>query len=44
MISFFFFLLLRLFDWLVTFINHQIKVEYFDHNIGMIKANKYLTA
>ncbi|KAK3762270.1 hypothetical protein RRG08_005535 [Elysia crispata] len=26
----------KLFDWLVTFINHQIKVEYFDHNIGLL--------
>ncbi|RUS82402.1 hypothetical protein EGW08_009854 [Elysia chlorotica] len=26
----------RLFDWLVAFINHQIKVESFDHSIGLL--------
>ncbi|GFR81686.1 unconventional myosin-XIX [Elysia marginata] len=26
----------KLFDWLVTFINHQIKVDKFDHNIGLL--------
>ncbi|GFO26155.1 unconventional myosin-xix [Plakobranchus ocellatus] len=25
-----------LFDWLVNFINHQIRVEHFDHSIGLL--------
>jgi len=29
-----FFLLFRLFEWLVTFINSQIRAEHFDHYIG----------